>query len=208
VGGVASNLYTMQAQTLRQQIKSQRRQLTQQTLKQHSRQLMRLAVNYKPFRQSQRIAFYHAVAGEIDPVLLITEAIKSGKTPYLPILGNRASHGLWFTPFAKASKLRLNRYGIPEPKLKHCQRIKSWSLDMVFVPLIAFDQYGHRIGMGGGYYDRTFSFKRFRNYFKGPKLIGLAHDMQFRPHLNSNPWDIPLDAVITESRIYSFAPTI
>ena len=195
----------MQAQSLRQQIKAQRRQLTRQTLRRHSLQLLCLAQNYKPFRQSRRIAFYHAVAGEMDPRPLLEAAIKSGKTPYLPILRNRPANGLWFAPYSQDTKLTLNRFSIPEPDFKHRQRIMPWALDMVFVPLIAFDNEGHRLGMGGGYYDRTFAFKKRRTYLKGPKLIGLAHEFQYRPQLDSNPWDIPLDAVITESSIHVFA---
>jgi 5-formyltetrahydrofolate cyclo-ligase len=79
-----------------------------------------------------------------------------------------------------------------------------WSLDLVFVPLVAFDKEGHRLGMGGGYYDRTFAFKTKHSHLKGPKLIGLAHDFQLQSQLPVMPWDIPLNAVITEAAIYNF----
>jgi 5-formyltetrahydrofolate cyclo-ligase len=194
----------MHSHLIRQQIKNQRRQLSRSILKQHRTQLYRQALNYKPFRGSQRIAFYYAVAGEMDPSLLLEAAIKSGKKAYLPILRQPTYNSLWFAPFTLGNKLRLNRFTIPEPEFKHHQLIMPWSLDTVFVPLVAFDRQGHRLGMGGGYYDRTFSFKKQRIHLTGPKLIGLAHEFQLYPHLESHPWDIPLDAVITESSIYTF----
>ena len=194
----------MQTPRLRQQIKAERRQLSRQTRKQHSLQLLRHAKNFKPFRQSRRIAFYHAVGGEIDPKPLLDEALRSGKTPYLPILRQDAAIGLWFAPYTHKAKLKLNRYGIPEPAVVHRQLIKPWSLDMVFVPLVAFDDHGHRIGMGGGFYDRTFAFKQQRKHLSGPIMVGLAHNLQYRPALKSNPWDIPLDCVITETHRYQF----
>ncbi|ODC00838.1 5-formyltetrahydrofolate cyclo-ligase [Candidatus Thiodiazotropha endoloripes] len=194
----------MQTAQLRQQIKAQRRQLSRQTCKQHSLQLLDHAKNYKPFRQSRRIAFYHAVSGEIDPKPLLEEALRSGKTPYLPILRQDASIGLWFAPYTHQAKLKLNRFGIPEPAVVHRKLIKPWSLDMVFVPLVAFDDHGHRMGMGGGFYDRTFAFKLQRSHLTGPTMVGLAHNLQHRPLINTNPWDIPLDSVITESHLYQF----
>jgi 5-formyltetrahydrofolate cyclo-ligase len=194
----------MDKQSLRQQIKAERHLLTSQTLKRHSLQLLRRAVNYKPFRQSRRIAFYLGVAGEMDPRPLLEEALQSGKTPYLPILRSYPVKRLWFAPYAYQSKLIPNIFGIPEPSNRSRLLTMPWSLDMVFVPLVAFDRQGHRLGMGGGYYDRTFAFKRLRTHLKGPKLIGLAHEFQYRSHLDSNPWDIPLDAVITESNLYTF----
>jgi 5-formyltetrahydrofolate cyclo-ligase len=196
----------MDKQSLRQQIKSERRQLTRLKLKRRSLQLLRLTVNYKPFRQSRRIAFYFGVAGEMDPGPLLEAALQSGKTPYLPILRSYPANRLWFAPYSNQSRLIPNRFGIPEPSNRYRQLTMPWSLDMVFVPLVAFDPQGHRLGMGGGYYDRTFAFKRLRTHLKGPKLIGLAHEFQYRPHLHSNPWDIPLDAVITESSLYTFPP--
>lgn len=160
--------------------------------------------NFKPFRQSKRIAFYHAVNGEIDPRPLLDEALSRGKTPYLPILRRDTVTGLWFAPYQHNSKLQLNRFGIPEPVCVQRQLIKPWALDLVFVPLVAFDDQGHRLGMGGGYYDRTFAFKLQRSHLTGPVMVGLAHNLQHRPSIASNPWDIALDWVITETHRYRF----
>ncbi|MCU7924609.1 MAG: 5-formyltetrahydrofolate cyclo-ligase [Candidatus Thiodiazotropha sp. (ex Dulcina madagascariensis)] len=194
----------MDIQRLRRRIKTQRQQLSRQTLKLHSQRILRLAGNYKPFRHGHRVAFYHAMRGEMDPAPLLQLAIRTGKTPYLPVLRQRPARGLWFAPYPQGAKLIDNRFGIPEPCFKHRRLVMPWALDLVFVPLIAFDAQGHRLGMGGGYYDRTFAYKRQRTHLRGPKLIGLAHEFQRVPRLSAKPWDIPLDAVITESCIHNF----
>lgn len=82
-----------------------------------------------------------------------------------------------------------------------------WGLDLIILPLVAFDLSGNRLGMGGGFYDRTLSFKHQRCHWKGPKLIGIAHELQRVDLLPVNDWDIPLDAVITEQKLYQFTHT-
>jgi 5-formyltetrahydrofolate cyclo-ligase len=194
----------MESHQIRDQIKAHRQQLSQQTLKFHSQKVLRQATNYPPFRHSRRIAFYIAVRGEMDPAPLLQRALRTGKSVFLPILRERPSRGLWFAPFTTRSDFSTNQFGIPEPNYNHSKLVMPWSLDLVFVPLVAFDKEGHRLGMGGGYYDRTFAFKTKRSHLKGPKLIGLAHDFQLQTQLPVMPWDIPLNAVITEAAIYKF----
>jgi 5-formyltetrahydrofolate cyclo-ligase len=194
----------MESHQIRHQIKAQRQQLSQQTLKLHSRQLLRLAAGYMPFRHSRRIAFYIAVRGEMDPAPLLQLSLHSGKSVFLPILRKRPSRGLWFAPYTTSSTFSTNRFGIPEPNVSHSKLTMAWTLDLVFVPLIAFDKEGNRLGMGGGYYDRTFAFRRKHSHLKGPVLVGLAHEFQLQSQLTVMPWDIPLDVVITEASIYNF----
>jgi 5-formyltetrahydrofolate cyclo-ligase len=194
----------MEPHQIRHQIKAHRQQLSQSTLKVHSQSVLRLATNHPPFRHSRRIAFYIAVRGEMDPAPLLRLALRTGKSAFLPILHERPSRGLWFAPYTARTSLSNNRFGIPEPNYRHNKLAMPWSLDLVFVPLVAFDREGHRLGMGGGYYDRTFAFKAKRSHLKGPALVGLAHDFQLQSTLPVMPWDIPLDAVITEAAIYSF----
>ncbi len=185
-------------------MRTQRQQLAAQTLSRHSQLLFRLATRFRPFIQARRVAFYLASRGEIDPFPLMELALKAGKQVYLPALRTRPSHGLWFTRYRDGDRLVANRFGIPEPVTHSRRLIMPWSIDLVFVPLVAFDDAGNRLGMGGGYYDRTFAFIRRSRHMHRPRLIGLAHDFQHIDHLASQPWDIPLDAVITERKVYPF----
>lgn len=134
-------------------------------------------------------------------------AMRAGKLIYLPALRNRPANSLWFKPYRIGDRLIDNRFGIPEPRSQHGRLIMPWAIDTVFVPLVAFDGSGNRLGMGGGYYDRTFAFKRQRNHWKGPRLIGVAHEFQHVDSLPNQHWDIPLDAVITEACIHTFNNT-
>lgn len=95
-----------------------------------------------------------------------------------------------------------NRFGILEPDIQHNRIMHPRSLDIVIVPLVAFDVQRNRLGMGGGYYDRTFEASRVRSEWKRPRLIGVAHELQKQKLLATRSWDISLDAVITEEGLY------
>jgi len=96
----------------------------------------------------------------------------------------------------------MNRFNIPEPVVRHDRLIAPRDLDLVILPLLGFDHDCNRIGMGGGFYDRTFAFMHRLNHIAGPYLLGLAHEIQRVEVLVMQRWDIPLDAVATEQRIY------
>ncbi len=96
-----------------------------------------------------------------------------------------------------------NRFGIPEPDTRHgahrARRQATWTLDVILLPLVGFDDDGQRIGMGGGFYDRTLAFTQRPG--PRPRLIGLAHDCQRVTRLPVAPWDVPLDAIVSDRRI-------
>lgn len=96
-----------------------------------------------------------------------------------------------------------NRFGIAEPSLRfgarRPNRLPAWALDTLIVPLVGFDQEANRMGMGGGFYDRTLSFMRYRR--PAPALIGVAHACQQVAHLPVEPWDIPLTTIATDTSI-------
>ena len=93
-----------------------------------------------------------------------------------------------------------NSYGIPEPLSKGNR--PACNLDIVLMPLVAFDKQGNRLGMGGGYYDKTFAFKRQTLWRKKPILVGLSHHFQQVDELNNDNWDIPLTAIVTNQKIW------
>lgn len=90
-----------------------------------------------------------------------------------------------------------NRFGIPEPPITSGGLLPARQLDLVLVPLLGFDDECNRLGMGGGFYDRTFAFLRFRRHLRRPFLLGFADEAQHVPSLPAKPWDVRLDAVVT-----------
>ena len=149
------------------------------------------------FKRCKHVAIYLANDGEIDPYLFIKQLWRSKKYCYLPVIHPIKKNSLWFYRYEKKTQLTPNRFGILEPSLKNKRRIPPWALDLVLFPLVAFDSKGGRLGMGGGFYDRTFEFTQSRT-----KLYGLAHHFQEVDKLPTEPWDIPLHGVATDKQLF------
>ncbi len=124
-----------------------------------------------------------------------------GKQCLLPVLHPLGHKRLWFSPWRPGERLRANRYGIEEPLWERAGLVDVRGVDLVVVPLVAFDAACNRMGMGAGYYDRTFAWKLRHPDRLRPRLVGYAHDFQRIEKLDRNPWDVPLQAVITENGI-------
>ena len=97
--------------------------------------------------------------------------------------------------------MRINRFKLPEPDVTDAEMLEPESLDLVLVPLVVFDPQLNRIGMGGGYYDRSFEFRK-QPGCNVPALIGVAHELQKVDQLVPEEWDVRLDMVITDAAIY------
>lgn len=186
---------------IRQLKRAQRRALSASTQWQHSQTLCQNTNKEKIYRSSKNIAFYLANDGEIDPSQLIEHAWFLGKDVYLPIL-SPVKNSLYFAPYHADSQLKLNRFDIPEPVCHPSQWKTARQLDVLFLPLVAFDTSGNRIGMGGGFYDRTLAYLQHRCHWRKPVLVGLAHELQKVGKLDAQSWDIPLDFIMTEEQIY------
>jgi 5-formyltetrahydrofolate cyclo-ligase len=150
----------------------------------------------------KRIAAYFAFDGEIDCRYIIDKAWEAGREIYLPVIQNRS---LAFAQYRANTPLATNQFGIPEPVCTAKHLLKPSELDIVLAPLVAFDDNGNRVGMGAGFYDRSFRFLRYRLRWTHPQLIGLAHDFQKAAKIKASSWDIPLHGAITDARAYSFA---
>ncbi len=98
--------------------------------------------------------------------------------------------------------MKLNRFQIPEPALSSRHEIPIRQLDIVITPLLAFGESGERLGMGGGFYDRTFAFLN-RSHYQKPRLWAIALEAQRFP-IQSNSWDVPIHGVATEQDIYRY----
>lgn len=153
-------------------------------------------------RRARRIALYLPNDGELDPRPIRTALPPRGRRWYLPVLRGHAAGRLWFVRWRDGDRLRPNRFGIPEPVRRHRAIVPAHTLDLVLMPLVGFDAAGQRIGMGGGFYDRSLAFLRTRVHWRRPLLVGLAHACQRVERIEPRPWDVPLDAVVTEAAVY------
>lgn len=197
----------MDSKALRQQIRQQRHALSDSEREYAAFLLCERIAASRAFQKSKHIAFYLTNDGEIDLSLLIKHAWQQGKQCYLPVLAEPNTQRLWFIPYTPDTKLKNNRFGIPEPIHSYKTRLrKTLSLDLILMPLVAFDQQGNRVGMGGGFYDRTLAFLRQRKYWHKPNLLGVAYEFQKQKKLETNPWDIPLQAIATEKCLYTSKP--
>ena len=188
---------------LRKKMRNQRRALTRSQQQRHAEGLLGTVKQLPQFRRSKNIALYLPNDGEINPEPIIRHLWKLGKRCFLPVLHPIRHNRLWFVEYTSETPMRRNIYRILEPSLVKVPRRPAWALDLVLLPLVAFDEEGGRLGMGGGYYDRTFAFKQKWKQGRGTRLIGLAHDLQKVPHLNTESWDIPLEGIATEKQFYS-----
>ncbi len=188
----------------RKQLRARRRTLSESERQERSGILCQRLSRQRLFRASMRIAAYLPADGEVDARPLIELAWRMGKRVYLPVLVPFLDNRLWFARFQPDTRLVSNRYGIPEPEVIHRQRITPQALDIVLAPLVGFDANGNRLGMGGGFYDRSFTYLLGRKYWWKPQLIGLAYDFQQLPKLPAQAWDVPLTAVATDTGWHQF----
>lgn len=190
---------------LRHTLQSQCKQLSLSAKHQKSQALLSTLGISNDFKVSQHIAFYWPFKDEIDPRPLLESALLMKKNCYLPVLHPSKPGYLLFVEYRSDDKLVSNRFGIKEPLLGQRAIIDTWILNLVLIPLLAFTPKGHRLGRGGGYYDRTFALtKRYRP--NHPKLIGLAYDLQCLQTLPHESWDVPLAGVATDKRFIISAP--
>lgn len=185
----------MERNSLRKAMRQQRRMLSPQQRAASATSAALMATQEKLLLTRKHLAFYSPFAGELDPTPLLINALKQGKHCYLPVIDYR--NQLRFTRFEAQQPLIPNRYGILEPASKIY--IHPNILDIVIVPVVAFNRQGHRLGHGAGHYDRCFAAIKPNSK---TKLIGYAYDWQLSNDFAAEPWDVPLYAVITDKKIY------
>ena len=161
-----------------------------------SRRIAERFLNSRYFMASDTIGCYVSTWDEVDTSAIIERAWRAKKRIFLPVTGARRF--LYFRETLPETELAMNDFGLWEPVSG--RPIDVSDLDVVVTPLVVFDSSRNRIGMGGGYFDRTFAFLRDRQYWLRPKLIGVAFESQRVHKITPNPWDIPVFRVYTECR--------
>ncbi|TYK56470.1 5-formyltetrahydrofolate cyclo-ligase [Pseudomonas synxantha] len=187
---------------LRRMLRKARRALTPSEQRQAALGLYGQLAQHPLFRRAKHISLYLPTDGEIDPRLLLRAAQRRGKATYLPVLSAWPRTKMVFQRVRPGDKLSPNRFGILEPRVNVHQQRKVWALDLVLLPLVGFDSEGGRLGMGGGFYDRSLAYLARRKSWRKPTLLGLAHECQQVDRLAQASWDVPLAGTVTDKHWY------
>lgn len=189
---------------MRRQFRQLRRELSARAQREHATAVARAVVSSRLLLACRRIALYWPEDGELDTTPLMMRLFDYGKQLALPVLDG---HRLRFYRYRADTPLVPNRFNIPEPHEPGSRPLQPATIDVVFAPLVAFDARGFRLGMGGGFYDRTFAHDRpgdSLHRWRRPMLVGLAHQLQQAETVPSADWDVPMDAVVTERGYVAF----
>lgn len=155
--------------------------------------------NLSEWNAANYIAGYWACGGEV-PLHIVQMRTQAPKIWCLPVV--QSDNTLKFAPWRSGDDLVSNHFGIPEPDIAPTSALDAASMSIVLLPLLAYTRNGQRLGMGGGYYDRSFAFRNSDT--KLPLLVGVAYSCQEVESLPSEAWDIKLDLLINEHEVVSF----
>ncbi|MDU2937766.1 MAG: 5-formyltetrahydrofolate cyclo-ligase [Enterobacteriaceae bacterium] len=191
---------SLQRQEIRRHIRQLRRTLSVEQQTHLAQQAAARMMAYPPVVMAHTVALFLSFDGELDTRPLIEQLWRAGKRVYLPVLHPFSPGNLLFLHYHPQSELVVNRLKIHEPKLDVRDVLPLAQLDVLVTPLVAFDGQGQRLGMGGGFYDRT--LQNWQQYRLQP--VGYAHDCQRVEALPVEEWDIPLPAVVTPSVLWEW----
>lgn len=182
--------------TLRQQLRAARKSIPPASRQRAARAAARLALRLPAIRRAQYLALYLAQGSELATLPLLHALWREGKKIYLPCV-----HGsvLRFRLYTPSCALLPGAYGIARPQRGAPRSLRR--MDVVLLPLLGFDHTGLRLGAGGGFYDRALQFQRVG---RRPLRVGYSYALQQVLQLPSEPWDVKLDAVITEQKVLLF----
>jgi len=189
-------------QDIRNEKRCQRRSLSARQQVLAARGVERQLIGSSVFRNARRVACYLANDGELDLIQVMVRMQVMKKRCYLPVLDTLGAKRLWFAPLTDRTELQVNSFGIPEPMVSPREYVSASELDLILLPLVAFDVQGNRLGMGGGFYDRSLAYLKRRTCWLKPHLYGVAHDFQCVDELQCESWDVPLHGIVTERRVY------
>lgn len=190
--------------TPRQYFRKQRNNLSLWQQAANAQALSQHIALFLKLKKIKNIAIYLPADGELSPLHLLKSLNFKGVNFYLPILSKLSFQGLKFALYDEQSIFKPNRFKINEPVVHPKQLKHAAALDVIFLPLVAYDLNGNRLGMGGGFYDRALQIRQRRKHWKKPLLIGLAHTVQRSALIDSERWDVALDGIATEEGVLVF----
>jgi 5-formyltetrahydrofolate cyclo-ligase len=190
--------FRLARKALRAELRARRRAVTPEQRARAARQVARNVDRVFRLRPGLRVAIYASFPEELDSGPLLRLARRRGCRIFLPRIDTRTI-SMKFVEALAGARETTNHLGIVEP---HGTRaIPARWLDLVLLPLVGFDSHGMRLGMGGGYYDRTFAFRNRHTAWRGPRLVGVAYSFQQVPSITREAHDVALDAVVTEAGV-------
>lgn len=186
---------------LRARMRERRRAMTPRQSALASVAIAARVLRLPAFGRARSVAAYWPIDGEVDVREALLTAHARGAATLLPVLDRRRPGVMRFAPWRPGMPLVRNRYGIPEPATASRRFEVPLAIDLVIAPLVAFDERGHRLGLGGGYYDRAFAAVA-RRQRPWSRLVGVAYEHQRVADLEVAPWDVALSDVVTERQHY------
>lgn len=188
--------HSLDRAALRKQLRERRRALPAATRITAAEALAQRVLTLPFFPSSGYVAGYWAMDGEIG-LHVLQMRLPSGLIYCLPLLHDNGQ--LRFAPWRSGDPLVTNRYGIPEPDISPDSALNAAEMALIVLPLVGFDAHCHRLGMGGGWYDRSLAFRRNSST---PRLVGAGFTAQRMDAIPQDDWDVPLDAVCCEDATY------
>ena len=183
---------------IRKRLKERRSSLSNNYCNDYGKFISKIVLSFIQKHSSLKIGLYVSFGNEVRTMKLIEKIISLEKEVYLPVQ-NFINETLVFRQYTKDSKLIENQNKILEPKMG--KEIDPEDLDIIFIPLLAFDKNLNRVGMGKGYYDKTLHGK------KAGKLVGLAYDFQEISNAFPEDHDVVMNAIITSKNIFTHEKT-
>jgi len=188
--------------SLRERLRARRRSITPNVAA-DAAAAVALRWGSEPTLAADDVALYVADDGEVDPTDLSVALRGAGTRTWYPVpLRPTDAAPMVFRLWDGVAPLRRGRFGIPVPQPSSTPDRLGIDLEVIAVPLVAFDRHGNRVGRGAGYYDRVFAPRQ--RSAPPPLMVGLAYDIQEVPILTARPWDVPLDAVVSPTGVRFF----
>tara|TARA_Y100000590_G_scaffold96351_1_gene109475 strand:- start:1777 stop:2352 length:576 start_codon:yes stop_codon:yes gene_type:complete len=185
--------------SLRKSKIQQRNQLSQEDIRLWENKILLHFSNFLSKKNLRRVSVYLDINNEVPTKKIIRAIFNLEIECYVPVINkNLQNKKMTFSEYNSKSHLKKNKFGIQEPL--NNSKTQGSELDLVIMPLVAFDNLGYRLGMGKGYYDFTFS----NSIANKPLLIGLSYDFQEVDSCYSEDHDIRMDALISPSGIRQF----
>ena len=183
---------------LRQHLLKQRSQLTQAFVQEKSSCIAKRLQALEQYRQAKNVAFYYAIKGEVSLEALWHTSARQGKQCFFPVC---KGDDMYFVPVTPNTPFVRHSLGVLEPDVPVSEAISVNELDIALMPLVAFDAFGVRMGMGKGFYDRAFASNN-KKASKQALRLGIGYEFQRQTIIEKQPWDVLVHATVSEKNVY------